>query len=73
MVTACRCCGKPVRQNPAENRKGSVQIFAEINGGIAILIWLNEKQIMRLSAWGVRNLLLFMAMQTESTVAISVM
>ena len=30
----------------AENRKGSVQIFAEINGGIAILIWLNEKQIM---------------------------
>ena len=55
-----------------ENANDSVLMPVEISGGIAILIWLIERLIMRLSVRAVKVLLLCMAMQTESFVAMNV-
>lgn len=55
-----------------ENANDSVLMPVEISGGIAILIWLIERLIMRLSVRAVKVPLLCMAMQTESIVAMNV-
>ena len=55
-----------------ENANDSVLMPVEISGGIAILIWLIERLIMRLFVRVVKVLFMCMAMQTESIVAMNV-